>query len=204
MTTAAKISGAVRRLPKRELLRFLEVVNHRATLRDSSRQMRSVLLVASIAMTLSCSAGPKTAVHERTAEEAAVLKSVQQFFDSMTAKDVASASAVLDPEGAFVSVRWNDDGQRVVRRSLNRAYLDGLAAQEKTVRERMWDADVQVHGPIATVRTPYDFHIDGVFSHCGVDIFQLLKTEGGWIITGGTYTVKRSGCQPSPLGPPGK
>jgi hypothetical protein len=165
-------------------------------------RMKPLLILAAVAMTLACSVSPKSGAHERTAEEAAALKTVQRFFDTMTSKDVAGASAVLDPEGGFVSVRWNDDGQRVVRRSSNRAYLDGLAAGPKTLLERMWDPDVQVHGPVATVRTPYDFHIDGVFSHCGVDIFQLLQAEGGWIITGGTYTVERTGCAASPLGPP--
>ena len=166
-------------------------------------RVRSTLILVSMAMALSCSAGRQAADHERTAEEAAALKTVQRFFDTMTSKDVAGATAVLDSEGDFVSVRWNDDGQRVVRRSSNRAYLDGLASGPKTFLERMWEPDVQVHGPIATVRTPYDFYIDGVFSHCGVDVFQLLHTEGGWIITGGTYTVERTGCQKSPLGPPG-
>lgn len=165
-------------------------------------RLRSSLILAIISMTLSCSVGRKPADHERTAAEAAALKTVQRFFDTMTSKDAAGASAVLDPEGSFVSVRWNDDGQPVVRRASNRAYLDGLASEGKTYLERMWDADVQAHGPIATVRTPYDFHIDGVFSHCGVDMFQLLQTEGGWIITGGTYTVERSGCSKGPLGPP--
>jgi len=66
----------------------------------------------------------------------------------------------------------------------------------------MWDPEVLVHGPIATVRTSYDFHVDGVFSHCGVDVFQFLLTDGGWIITGGTYAIERTGCPKSPLGQP--
>jgi ketosteroid isomerase-like protein len=167
-------------------------------------RLRSLLALASIAIALSCSTDRKAAGHEGTAEEAAALKAVQRFFDTMASKDVAGATAVLDPEGSFVSVRWSDDGQRVVRRRSNRAYLDGLPAETRILLERMWDSDVQVHGPIATVRTPYDFHIDGVFSHCGIDMFQLLHTDGGWIITGGTYTVERTGCQKSPLGPPEK
>ena len=166
--------------------------------------MRPTLVLALLVSTLSCSSGQQSAGHAPTVEEAAALATVQRFFDTMTSKDVAGASAVLDPEGDFVSVRWNDAGQRVVRRSSGRAYLDGLASEPKTLLERMWEPDVQVHGPIATVRTPYDFHIDGVFSHCGVDVFQLLQTDGKWIITGGTYTVERTGCSESPLGPPGK
>ena len=67
---------------------------------------------------------------------------------------------------------------------------------------RAWDSEVRIRGPIPTEWTPYDFHIDGKFSHCGVDAFQLLQTPTGSVITGGTYTVERAGCKASPLGPP--
>jgi len=164
---------------------------------------RSVLSVIAIAMTLSCSHAPQSANRERTNEEAAVLLAVERFFETMTSRDAAGARAVLDPEGNFVSVRWNEDGKRVVRRSSIRDYLDRLEAEKETYLERMWESEVWIQGPIALVWTPYDFHIDGKFSHCGIDAFQLLQTSAGWIITGGTYTVERTGCEESPLGPPG-
>jgi hypothetical protein len=65
----------------------------------------------------------------------------------------------------------------------------------------MWDPDVRIHGAIAVVWTRYDFWVDGKFSHCGVDAFDLVKTAEGWRIAGGVYTVERTGCPPSPLGP---
>jgi hypothetical protein len=67
--------------------------------------------------------------------------------------------------------------------------------------ERMWDARVLIHGRIAVLWTPYDFHRDGKFSHCGVDAFSLVKTDDGWKIAGFIYTVEPEGCRPSPLGP---
>ena len=56
------------------------------------------------------------------------------------------------------------------------------------MRERIWNPEVRVNGLIATVWAPYDFWIDGKFSHCGVDQFDLIKTEEGWKIAGGVYT----------------
>lgn len=164
---------------------------------------KSVLSLMAVAMTLSCSHDPQSANRERTDEEAAVLLAVERFFETMTSKDAAGARAVLDPEGDFVSVRWNEDGERVVRRSSIREYLERLEAEKETYLERMWESEVRIHAPIAVVWTPYDFHIDGKLSHCGIDAFQLLQTEAGWIITTGTYTVERTGCRTSPLGPPG-
>lgn len=162
---------------------------------------RSIRLVLFAALLCACAPdAPDT--RERTPEETAVLEAVDRFFATMTAKDSVGARAVLDPDGDFVSIRWNEEGRAVVRRASSRDYLNTLAEGPQSYLERVWDSEVRIHGPIAIVWTPYDFHIDGAFSHCGVDLFQLLKTDAGWVITGGTYTVERTGCPESPLGPP--
>lgn len=138
------------------------------------------------------------------ADRAAVLATVDAFFRTMTARDVEGARAVLEPEGRFFSVRTAADGSRTVRSFTNGSYLDGLAEGTVVQVERIWDPQVRVHGDVANVWAPYDFHRDGAFSHCGVDSFDLVRTGVGWKITGGVYTVEPEGCEPSPLGPPGQ
>jgi hypothetical protein len=136
-----------------------------------------------------------------TPVEEEVLSTVQRFFDAMATRDTESAGEVLVPEGVFVSIR-TVDGERVVRSATNQEFLDNLATSKGEWLERMWDAEVRVEGDLATVWTPYDFYLDGEFSHCGVDAFNLLRIEGVWKIVGGSYTVEREGCPPSPLGHP--
>jgi hypothetical protein len=131
----------------------------------------------------------------------AVLATVQRFFDTMAARDVKGATAVLLPEGRFFSTRVLS-GKPVVRSSTHREYLDRLAGRKEEVLERTWQPEVKVRGGIATVWAPYDFWKDGAFSHCGVDAFDLVETDEGWKIAGGVYTVETEGCAPSPLGPP--
>jgi len=132
-------------------------------------------------------------------EEDAVLKAVQVFFDTMAARDVEGARAVLQPQGRFHAMRIRD-GKPDVRAFSNEEYFADLLASKQKMRERTWNPDVSVHGLIATFRAPYDFWIDGKLSHCGVDAFDLIKTEDGWKIAGGVYTVETN-CAPSPLGP---
>lgn len=130
-------------------------------------------------------------------EREAVLKALQVFFDTMTARDVEGARAILVPQGRFHAMR----NAKAEPASLsNEEYLAQLQARKQTMRERIWNPDVRVHGRIASVWTPYDFWIDGKYSHCGVDAFELIKTEDGWKLAGGTYTVEDK-CEPSPLGP---
>jgi Putative lumazine-binding len=133
-----------------------------------------------------------------TADREAVVATVQKFFDTMASTDVAEARRILLPDGRFFAVR---DDRPEPRAATMQAYLDGLATRKQNYRERMWEPEVRIHGAIAVVWTRYDFWIDGKFSHCGVDAFDLVKTPEGWMIAGGVYTVERSGCPPSPLGP---
>jgi hypothetical protein len=60
--------------------------------------------------------------------------------------------------------------------------------------ERMFDPVVHVNGPIAVVWTPYDFHVNGNFSHCGIDVFNLVRVGDTWRISSVAYTVQREDC----------
>lgn len=134
---------------------------------------------------------------QTSADRDAVLKTIQAFFDTMTAKDVEGARKILVPQGRFHAMRMRDGD---IRSFSNEEYFAQLQSEKRTLRERMWNPEVRVHGLIATVWTPYDFWIDGKFSHCGIDAFDLIKTKDGWQIAGGSYTLEDK-CEPSPLGP---
>lgn len=127
------------------------------------------------------------------------MKVVQAFFDTMSANDVEGARKILQPQGRFHAMRLKN-GQPDVHAFANEEYFADLQSSKQKKRERIWNPDVRVHGLVATVTGPYDFWIDGQFSHCGTDVFDLIKTEEGWKIAGGVYTVETT-CAPSPLGP---
>jgi hypothetical protein len=62
---------------------------------------------------------------------------------------------------------------------------------------------VKIAGRLATVWLPYDFHIDGKWSHCGVDAFTMLKVGEQWRIAVLAWTVEQPpACRPHPDGPP--
>ena len=136
-----------------------------------------------------------------TAADPAVVATVQRLFDAMAARDTVAARALLLPGTRFVSIS-NDTGPAIPRVQGDSAFLRMLAGSSERLLERMWAPVVQVQGRIATVWTPYDFHRGGRFSHCGIDAVTLLRTDAGWRSAGLLYTVQRTGCAPSPLGPP--
>jgi len=140
-------------------------------------------------------AGAQSAGKEREA----VMRTMQAFFDTMTARDVDGARQILQPQGRFHAMTMKD-GKPDVRAFANEEYFAQLQASKQKMQERIWNPDVRINGLIANVTAAYDFWIDGKFSHCGIDAFDLIKTEEGWKIAGGVYTVE-STCAPSPLGP---
>ena len=71
--------------------------------------------------------------------------------------------------------------------------------------ERRFDGRSEVTGDLATGWMPYDFYIDGEWSHCGVDLFTLVRVDGEWLISSLQYTVEQPpACSPHPQGPPGR
>lgn len=154
--------------------------------------------VAGIAMLMAIS---QPAMAAEPAEPGKLLAVVQQFLDAMAQRDQARAYQVVLPEGRFSSVR-EEAGKTVIRAFSNQEDIGKWRERPEDVLERIWNPDVRVHGRMAVVTAPYDFHRDGKFSHCGVDVFELLETADGWRISGGVYTVQKESCPSSPLGLP--
>jgi len=125
------------------------------------------------------------------ADEQAVIDTVQAFFDVIASKDVAAGARLTIPDGVFVNIR-TENGRQVVKHFRNAQWLIELPADAHTSREAFdGEPTVLVHGDVAMVWAPYVFDKDGKRSHTGVDVFNLLRTEEGWQIAGGAYSVVR-------------
>lgn len=129
-----------------------------------------------------------------------VISTVDQFFRAMAVRDTAAIAGLLTPDGTFFALRAQADTLAYSIRS-NAAWVRQLGASRDTLVERMWTPTVMVHGPLAVLWTPYDIYRNGVFLHCGVDAFTLIRTNAGWRIGTIAFTMEPTGCPPSPLGP---
>ena len=145
---------------------------------------------------------PTTAAQKPESDRVQVIAAVQSFFDSMEKADAELAKKILMPDARFFSAAERD-GKMTVRPSTGDAFVASFSNPNRAkALERMWDPEVRIQGAIAQLWTRYDFHTNGTFSHCGIDAFNLVKTDEGWKIAGAVWTVERTGCAPSPLGTP--
>lgn len=154
--------------------------------------MRSIALALAL-----MSVSPLTA---QSPAEAEVLQVVDRFFTTLADRDSSGMAALLLPDGVMYATLVDEPGRPPLRVT-HAEYLASLRQIKGRPVERYWSPVVQVDGSVATVWAPYDLHVDGDFSHCGSDVFTMVKDTGGWRIAGGVFSMRRKGCPQSPLGP---
>lgn len=134
--------------------------------------------------------------------EREVVAAVERLFEGMRTRDTATLRALLAPDLMVFAVREPPPGgaPAVVRHQSVPDFLRAIAGSTEELRERIWSPEVRLDGAVATLWAPYDFHRGSRFSHCGHDAFQLVRTDGRWVVTGLTYTVRPAPCAGSPTG----
>ena len=132
-----------------------------------------------------------------------VVRVAEAVLRGLSARDTAALRPLLLPEVSLTSVANPARPRGPVSIQDASTFFRTLPNGSDALRERMWSPSVALYGGIAMVHTPYDFHVNGKFSHCGTDVFTLVKSPGGrWRVAQVAYTVHPTGCAPSPLGPP--
>lgn len=148
--------------------------------------MRRFLLAAALA--LGC-ALPAAAAD---ADETAIVAQIERFFDAMRGQDATAIKAILLDDTVFSAQRLGPDGAKLARIP-GQAFANSVAGQ-KGLDERMWDPVVMRRGPIAMVWAPYEFRLDGRTTHCGVDVFDMVKVDGTWRIAHLMWTQEPDAC----------
>ena len=129
-----------------------------------------------------------------------VMATVNRFLHSINTGDITLMAEVSRRDSMNYTRIQSNDGTFSTKARPQTSFLDPTKERGPKVTERIWDPVILVDDQIAAVWAPYDFHIDGKFSHCGIDLFNLIYDEGAWKIANSSWTVIRKGCAPSPLG----
>ena len=105
-------------------------------------------------------------------------------------------------DGMLQSIRVTESGP-LIRSQHFQTFFKRISEETRDLLERMRKPTVLVQGRTAMLWATYDFYIDGSYSHCGTDVFSLLKTDTGWKIAGIIYSVETRDCPDTPPNPPG-
>ena len=132
----------------------------------------------------------------QTAEQE-VRQVIESLFDGMRAKNSDQVAAVFSENAIMQTIGIEIDGPQVNAGSVA-GFVDriGSTPAETQLDERILDYQIKVDGPMATAWTPYEFYVNGNFSHCGVNSFQLVKFTEGWKIIYIIDTRRKEPCNP--------
>lgn len=129
----------------------------------------------------------------KPSEEKEILLKVQQFFDALETQDTVLFKSTLLPEGQLWAIREQENTIKINMAQF-RDRVKSLINPGRIIQERMLSSKVQIHKNIAVAWVPYTLDISGKFSHCGIDIFTMIKTHEGWKIATAAYTIEPDGC----------
>jgi hypothetical protein len=128
-------------------------------------------------------------------EKLVVLESINKLFLSLEKKDTLLYSSIVLPGGQIWTVRRINDTLKTSMRSFT-SDKGALIKMNSVIEERPLSYEITIHNDIAIAWVPYTLSLSGTFSHCGVDIFTLIKTIHGWKIVSLVYSVEPDGCEP--------
>jgi len=111
-------------------------------------------------------------------EQQAVLAPITQLFDGMAKRDAAAIKKPLLSGGTMVLMRDGKPSQMTFEDFADRLGKTGTTS----IQERIHDPLVRIDHDLAVVWAPFDFLVDGKVDHCGTDLFNLVRTDGQWVI----------------------
>lgn len=128
-------------------------------------------------------------------EEMAVKTTINQLFAGMRNADSTAVISAFAPGAIMQTIVQNKEGKTSVRQNAVAGFASSMhklakgAADEQIVFET-----IKVDGDLAIAWTPYRFIFNGIFSHCGVNTFTLVKLDGVWKINYIIDTRRKENC----------
>lgn len=165
-------------------------------------QAQRLALSAMAAVMAVATYAPAWAERDPTPEEReAVLDLVDRWMIAYHDKDIAALRDLFEPpaylRGVFTHTSGDADAMHYRVITLEE-WLTDLAGDDSrgVITEVYWSPSVQITADtLATVWAHYEFQVDGVTSHCGVDLFTLVKPVDTWRIAEVTFTLDTTMCE---------
>ncbi len=124
---------------------------------------------------------------------------IDELFDAMRANDSTGVHDLFIPEAQMSTIMVDQSGETVKRTNPYGRFVTAMGTpHESTYDEQIWSYDIQIDGPMAYAWTEYTFYLGIQMLHCGVNMFELIKTSEGWRISSVVDTRRKTGCQSNP------
>lgn len=136
-------------------------------------------------------------VSAQTVAETEVKQTITTFFEGFHKQDSTIIKRVVFKDIVLQSIGNNKEGILQLKTQDFSEFLKAIVSipKDQKFEEKLLSYHIQIDGSMAHVWTPYEFWFNGVFSHCGVNSFQLIKENDQWKIFYLVDTRRRDGCE---------
>lgn len=128
--------------------------------------------------------------------EKEVRETIERFFKGFHDQDSTVMQSVIGDKPVLQTIGRNKEGRTVVRHESFDRLIQNIISIPDSVQfeERIQSYQIRIDGPMANAWTPYEFWLNGKFSHCGVNSFQLFNDGSTWKILYLIDTRRREDC----------
>ena len=138
-----------------------------------------------------------TGTFAQQTETAAIKQTVNTLFDAMRNGDSTLLRSVFSKDMVLQSVSDDKEGKALLSTEKADEFVKAIGTPHTAVyNERIVFDAIKIDGDLASVWAPYKFYLGDKFNHCGVDVFQLMKTAGGWKVIYIVDTRRKDNCIP--------
>lgn len=135
----------------------------------------------------------------QSTEEEAVIQIIETLFDGMRETDSVRIQKIVTADATLQSIFQTKKGERKRNTEVMKHFITSVGTPHDHIyNEKIWSYDIKIDGLMASAWTEYSFFLDEKLLHCGVNNFQLFKSEEGWKIISITDTRRRNGCETWP------
>lgn len=124
-----------------------------------------------------------------------IRSTIDQFFEGMASGDSATVHSLFYFNSKMSTVySASDKSVKVVETKLQQFVTAISTPHKEKWEERFKNLKINISGPMAHIWMDYSFYVDGILSHCGVNSFTMIKTQGRWLILSITDTRNKNEC----------
>ncbi|MEE1884588.1 nuclear transport factor 2 family protein [Pedobacter flavus] len=126
--------------------------------------------------------------------EIEIKKTINQLFEGMYKSDSTLLKNSFDKNAILQTIVKNKEGIVSVKNESTQEFIKSIGGKHPQYEEKIKFIDIKVDGELATVWTNYQFFVDNKFSHCGVNSFQMVKSNNSWKIAYIIDTRRKDNC----------
>ena len=125
-----------------------------------------------------------------------IKNTINRMFEGMSSFDSSMVRSTFTTDFTLQSIIKNNEGNTLIKTEPGQSFLNIIGTKTPGLKydERLLSYDINIDDDMAVVWTPYSFYLNDTFSHCGVNVFTLVKLNGVWKIMGIVDTRRKNNC----------